>query len=108
MSTRITNGRPLSAAGNRTRSNSRSFTQNPASGTTRTATTISFTAPATVADSGTGLATFRVGQRISVRGSARNSRVWTVASVAAGSLTVVPTLVTTEGAGQPITLALED
>ena len=108
MSTRRTNGRPLSAAGNMTRRDSRTSNRNPGAGTTRTATTISFTGPGTIADSGNGLARFIVGQRIMVRGSPRNSRVWTVATSAAGSLTVTPALVTTEAAGPSITITLED
>jgi hypothetical protein len=39
-----------------------------------TATTISFTNPGTIDDSGSGLARFGAGQRIKVRGSPLNSR----------------------------------
>lgn len=108
MTTRISNGRALSAAANMTRGDSRSFSRNPGAGTTRTATTISFIAPETIADSGNGLACFIAGQRITVRGSARNSRVWTVATSAPGALTVIPALVTTEAADTTITVTLED
>jgi hypothetical protein len=106
MSTRASNSRAQSAAGNLSRADSRST--NLDKGLTRTATTIAFTAPGTITDSGNGLAVFAAGQRVRVIGSARNSRPWTVATSAAGTLTVTPTLLTTEAAGPTITLTLED
>jgi hypothetical protein len=67
-------------------------------------TTISFTAPATIADSASQLGNFKVNDIIVVLGSAANSRSWTVQTSAAGTLTVSPALVTTEVAGTAITL----
>ncbi len=100
MSTRRTNGRANATPDRRVQSR----LERDRGGTIVTATTISFTNPGTIADSGNGLAIFAVGQRVEVRGSARNSRVFTVTASAAGSLTVVPAVVTTETAGPLITI----
>jgi hypothetical protein len=62
-------------------------------------TTISFTSGATISDSGNGLGSVGVGDLIQVRGSPKNSRTWEVTAAAAGSLTVLPAMVTTESAG---------
>jgi|SRR6185312_8872569 len=67
-------------------------------------TTISFTAPATIADSANQLGTFKVNDIIVVLGSAANSRSWTVQTSAAGTLTVSPAVITSEVAGAAITL----
>ena len=67
-------------------------------------TTVSFTNPATIADSGNGLAVFPVGALLEVQGSPRNSREFRVTASAAGSLTVVPAVVTSEAATPIITL----
>jgi hypothetical protein len=72
-----------------------------------TATTISFTAGATIADSGSGFL-FVVGDAIEVRGSPLNSRRFVVTAAAAGSLTVVPAVVQTEAAGASITILRDD
>lgn len=77
-------------------------------GATRTATTISFTGPGTIADSGNGLAAFGVNAQIEVRGSPKNSRIFRVTASAAGSLTVQPAQVTTESAGASITITRKD
>lgn len=106
MSTRASNGRAQSAAGNLSRAESRSVGRDP--GLTRTATTIAFTAPGTITDTGNGLAVFTAGQRVRVIGSARNDRVWTVATSAAGTLTVLPALLTTAAAGPSVTITKED
>ena len=66
------------------------------------ATTISFTAGATIADSANGMARIRIGDRIRIFGSALNSRVWLVTAAAVGSLTVLPAMVQTEAAGAAI------
>lgn len=68
------------------------------------ATTISFTGPDTIADSGNGLAIFPAGARIRVQGSARNNREFLVVTSAAGSLTVRPARVTSAAAGPSIEL----
>lgn len=71
-------------------------------------TTISFAAPATIADSANGLGAIPVGALIEVRGSPRNSRKFVVATSAAGALTVTPALITNEAAGPAITVAKAD
>ncbi|MCX7378456.1 MAG: hypothetical protein NTY94_17130 [Alphaproteobacteria bacterium] len=71
-------------------------------------TGISFTSPGTIADSGNGLGALRVGARIRVAGSPKNSRVWRVATSSAGSITVTPSQVTSEAAGAAITITAED
>lgn len=98
MSSRRTNGRANATRQQRTTSR----TERDKGSVALSGTTISFTSPGTIGDSGNGLAIFAVGQRIEVRGSARNSRVFTVATSAADALTVVPAVVTTESAGAPI------
>lgn len=61
---------------------------------------ISFTSSNTIASAGnafpTGLA---AGQLIQVMGSSLNDSVWQVATVAAGSITVLPAQIQTESAG---------
>lgn len=71
-------------------------------------TGIAFTSSTGITDSGNGLAKFAVGQRIVVRGSPKNSRVFTVTSSAAGALAVLPGVVTAEDAGAAITIALAE
>ena len=46
----------------------------------------------------------RVGDRVEVRGSPANSRVYKLTAASAGSLTVVPAVVTSESAGPTITV----
>lgn len=67
-------------------------------------TTISFTSTATIGDSGNGMGSIGAGNRIQVRGSESNSRVFTATAAAAGSLTAAPALVTTVAATPAITL----
>lgn len=68
-------------------------------------TTLSFTAPATIADSDNGLAIFTVGANILIKGSDSNDRSFTVTASAAGSLTVSPSGgVVTESAGAAMTI----
>lgn len=69
-----------------------------------TATTISFTSADTIADSGNGLAAFLPDTTIRVSGNTANARDYVVATSAAGSLTVFPAFVTTESAGEEITI----
>lgn len=65
-------------------------------GATKTATTISFTAPSTISDSGSGFVTanFRVGNSITISGSASNNGTFTILTVSAGSMTVSEAIVT--------------
>ena len=65
------------------------------------ATTISFTAPSTIDDSGSGFvaAGFVAGQTVQVVGSSLNDGIYTLATVAAGALTVNQTSIATEAAG---------
>ena len=73
-----------------------------------TATTISFTSPDTIGDSGNGLAFVNVGDRISVKDSTLNSRSFKVKTVAAGTITTYEQAVATESAGATITLYIGD
>ena len=68
-----------------------------------TGTGISFTNPATIADSGNGLAIFAPGDRIEVTGPSNRGR-WTVATAAAGSLTVTPGRIATASAGGSVSI----
>lgn len=85
------------------RAPSRTVTRDPG-GAIMTATTISFTAGATIADSGNGMARFPVGQELEVRGSALNNRRFRVTAGSAASVTVVPAVVRTEAAGATVTI----
>lgn len=70
-------------------------------------TTVSFTAPNDIADSGSGFtaaAGWANGQRVTVRGSADNDREFTIVTRADGLLTVEPQQVTTGDAGPAITV----
>lgn len=72
-----------------------------------TAGTISFTSSDTIADSGSGLGIFTIGDRIIVVGSTGNSIEWDVDTAAAGVLTVSRvdlTAIVTEAAGPSITI----
>ena len=97
MTTRISNG-GSNGAGERQpqQSNTRSV---PAI----TGTGISFTNPATIADSGNGLGIFRAGDRIEISGPSNRGR-WTVATAAAGSLTVTPGRIATASAGGSVSI----
>lgn len=76
-------------------------------GATETATTISFSAPSSILDSGNGFVTagFRVGDSIQVSGSASNNNTFTIVAVAAGIITVAETNVVNEIAGATDTVA---
>ena len=69
-----------------------------------TGTTISFAASDTINDSGNGLGAFLVGTRIRVSGGTVNSGEFLVATVAAGSVTVTPAIISTESAGGMVTV----
>lgn len=72
--------------------------------TALTASTISFTAPSTIEDSGDGLGVFVPGDRIRVTGSASNNRLYTVVTASDGSLTVAERTVVAEDAGASVTI----
>lgn len=73
--------------------------------TTYTASTISFTANSTVSDSASGFGSFSVGDKLEIIGSTSNdTNTLTIATVAAGTITVEETSITTESAGASITL----
>jgi len=75
-------------------------------GSTKTATTISFTSGTkTIADSGNGLVTagFKQGTQITITGSASNNSTFTIVSVAAGAIVVAESIVT-EAAGASVTI----
>ena len=76
---------------------------------TKTASTIAFvdSNPDTITDSGSGFvaAGFKKGMVILVSGSSNNNGIFTIASVAAGTITLVPdATLTAESAGSSITL----
>lgn len=97
MTTRISNGGSNGASERQPQqSNTRSV---PAS----SGTGISFTNPATIADSGNGLGVFRVGDRIEISGPSNRGR-WIVATAAAGSLTVTPGRIATASAGPSVSI----
>lgn len=102
MSTRVEQTRAEGAAANNSRRGTLNYERDPQGGLTVKGTTISFTNPGTIADSGNGFGNFLVGDRVEVRGSPANSRLYVLTAVAAGSLTVTPALVTTESAGPTI------
>jgi hypothetical protein len=93
------------------RSNSRTVSRDPG-GPIVKLTTVSFTAPATIADSGNGLAIFAYTLRSTIRveGSASNNREWTVSAVASdgSSITVAEPNITTESAGALVTILQAD
>lgn len=65
-------------------------------------TGISFTGGATIEDSNSLFGPIGVGDVIRVSGSPLNSRQFEVTAAAAGSLTVLPAVVTTESAGAAV------
>ena len=101
MTTRISNG-GSNGAGERQpqQSNTRSV---PA----LSGTGISFTNPATIADSGNGLGIFRVGDRIEVAGPTNRGR-WNVVTASAGAVTVSPGRITTASAGATVSIRKVD
>lgn len=106
MATRNQQTKSLGASNNNSRSNRAKYERDR--GTTVIGTGIAFTNPGTITDSGNQLAVFALGQSFEVRGSPLNSRTFQVLTSAAGTLTVTPALVSTEGAGATITIALAD
>lgn len=73
------------------------------------ATTISFTAPNTIADSANGLGFLTVGQIFRIQGSGINDRMFEVLTTGAGSITVEPsTQVQTLAAGPKIILRADE
>lgn len=69
---------------------------------TITATDISFTSSGTIASAGSGFGNITAGGIITVGGSPLNSRDYVVSTAAAGSLTVLPAVISTESAGATI------
>ena len=69
-----------------------------------TATTISFTAPDTIGDTGSGLAIFAIGDFIRVAGTPTNDGLYEVLTSAAGTLTLVEQTILTQAAGGSYTL----
>lgn len=100
MSPRLQSIAATSAAANDTRARGTDSDRDP-SGPHISATTISFTAPDTIADSGNGLL-FVAEDVIEVTGSPANSGTHRVLTAAAGSVTVAGSRITTEGAGARI------
>ena len=71
------------------------------------ATTISFTATSTIADSANGLGRLLVGEKLVISGAGAGANAGlavTVATVAAGSITVEETTITGQSAGGAVTL----
>lgn len=102
MTTRISQRQTFGAAADDTRQPQQQGVRDKGATVVR-ATTISFTSPATISDSGSGFGAFRVNDTIEVTGGT-NRRRWTVATAAAGSLTVRPARITTASAGATITV----
>lgn len=101
--TRRRNGTSRGAVINETRRMSRNIERDR--GITRVeGTTVSFTAPSTVADSGNGLGSFIVGIPVLISGAATNANNGLVlpATVSAGSITVAEATLVTESAGANI------
>lgn len=65
-------------------------------------TDISFTSPGTIASAGSGFGRLSVGSIITVIGSPLNSRDYLIETASAASITVSPTIVSTESAGATI------
>ncbi len=63
------------------------------------ATDISFTSSDTISSAGSGFPTFTAGTLIQVIGSPLNSRVWSVVTSSASTITVLPAQIQTESAG---------
>lgn len=70
------------------------------------AATISFTAPDTISDSGNGLGVFSSGERIEIENSTSglNDGVYTIDTVAAGSIALIEQTISTQGASPTIDL----
>lgn len=108
MSTRKSQRNDRSAALGNTRRTQAKITRKDGVGGILTGTTISFTSPNTISDSGNNLAQFNAGATIRVRCSAKNSRVFHILTSAAGTLTTRPSGITSEVAGPTITITREE
>ena len=69
-----------------------------------TATTISFTAPDTIGDSGSGFGIFAIGDIIEVEGTPTNDGIYKVLTASATTLTTVQQTILTQGAGGSYTI----
>lgn len=79
--------------------------------TVLTASTISFTAPSTIGDTGNGLDAFEIGDVIDISGAGAGANAGltvTVATVAAGLITVDEATITAQAAGGSVTLESEN
>lgn len=92
-----------SAASNETRRLQSSY--RPLGGVVR-GTDISFASNNQIASAGSAFGSIPVGQVVRVSGSPANSREYVVTATAAGALTVLPAILTTESAGAEIIVAL--
>lgn len=99
VGTRVRNGSGLSAAANNSR---RSVNSVYLKDLIVTGTDISFTSPGTISSVGNAFGNFSAQSFIEIIGSPLNSRTYEVTAAAAGSLTVVPALITSEVAGATI------
>lgn len=99
VGTRVRNGSGLSAASNNSR---RSVNSVYLRDLIVTGTDISFTSPGTIASAGNAFGNFTPQMFIEIVGSPLNSRLYEITAAAAGSLTVVPALITSEVAGATI------
>lgn len=103
MTTRTTQRRHEGAALNATRRSQGKISRDRG-GAVVQGTTISFSAASTIADSANQLGALAVGDVIEVRGSPGNSREWRVNTAGAGSISVRPAQIVSEGAGAAITI----
>jgi hypothetical protein len=69
-----------------------------------TDTTISFTAPDTIGDTGSGFGVFAVGDIIEIEGTTLNDQIVEVLTVVAGTITTVEQTIVTEAAGGSFTI----
>jgi len=76
--------------------------KNPMGGEAFSNNTVSFTAPDTIADSGSGFGVFSAGDIISLRGSTSNDGIYTIATASSTTLTVYEETVVNEAAGDAI------
>lgn len=101
----------MAGASGTPRETNRFETENDTSnGATQTAATIAFvnSNPDTITDSGNGFVTagFKRGQTITITGSVSNNGTFTIASVTAGTITLISTdSLTAESAGASVTIA---
>ncbi len=70
--------------------------------------TISFTAPDLINDSDEGLAKYFIGEVIRVQGSAGQDGLYQIATVAAAQIETVEQTITTESAGDDMTVSSEN